>query len=75
MRNTLRITKVPSQQFTIFGGQKTEKHAKKYMKKVFSNGAATCNYKLGTFKFHKCGGKINMQGRVTQFLLSLKITG
>ena len=34
---------------------------------VFSNGAPTHNYELGTFKCHKSGGRSNEEGRLSQF--------
>ena len=36
---------------------------KRKMYPVFLNGAPTNNHKTGTFKFHKCLGKINLVGR------------
>ena len=59
MRNPLTII---SQQGVRSLGQKTEKTCI-----VFSNGAPIHNCGLWTFRFQKCGGKINAEGRVLGF--------
>ena len=40
-----------------------------YLMIVLSNRAATYNYKLGTFKFHECRGKINMEEKFSHFFM------
>ena len=46
----------------MFGVKTENKHTI-----VFSNGALTNNHVTGFFKFHKCGGKSNAEGRVPPF--------